>query len=195
LAFELVKTNPLGVTLPANWQRNCRFPLCIDIPKKGNPPAPVKVPLPFNFFKDSLPRITEQAFTFIERLQPYNGGSGPLQLGWLEQLANIDKHRHFHIVNPQAYQFEHVRSPRIDSYDLFPLQDGTEIKPTLHSTDELSDAVSVTRGIVHPFLSFDESALPADVTDVPADNVLELCLDTIATRVIPGIDKLIQTCR
>jgi hypothetical protein len=113
-------------------------------------------------------------------------------LGWLEQLANIDKHRHFHIVNPQAYQFEHIRSPRIDSYDLSPLHDSTEIKPTLHSTDELSDTVSVVRGIVYPFMSFDESALSVEFTDVPVDNVLQLCVDTIATLVIPGIDKLIQ---
>lgn len=72
------------------------------------------------------------------------------------------------------------------------LHDGTEIKPTLHSTDELSDVVSVVRGIVHPFISFDESGLSVDVTDVPVDNVLQLCVDTITTLVIPGIDKLIQ---
>lgn len=198
LAFELVKANPLGVTLPAKWWEKCRFPLCIEIPRKGNPPVPVGVPpLPFNSnaFKEALPGITERAFTFIEALQPYNAGSGSLQLGWLAQLANIDKHRHFHIVNPQAYQFEHVRSPRIDSYDLSPLRDGTEVKPTLHSADELSDAVFVERGLVHPFLSFDESALPVNVTDVPVDNVLQLCIDTITTLVIPGIDKLIKDCR
>ena len=193
LAFELVKANPTGVILPAKWQRKCRFPLRIEIPKMGNPPAPVKVPLPFNYFKEELPGITVQAFTFIEELQPYNEGNGPLQLGWLEQLANIDKHRHFHIVNPQAYQFEHVRSPRIDSYDLSSLHDGIEIKPALHSTDELSDAVSVERGIVDPFISFDESALSAEVTDVPVDNVLQLCADTVSTLVIPGIEKLIQS--
>ncbi len=192
LAFELVKANPMGVVLPAKWQRNCRFPLCIAIPKEGNPPTPVRLPLPFNFFAKLLPGITVQAFTFIEALQPYNEGSGPLQLGWLEQLANIDKHRHLHIVNPQAYQFEHIRSPRIDSYDLTLLHDGTEIKPTLHSANELSDAVSVKRGVVHPFIPFDESALPVEVTDVPVNNVLRLCADTIRTRVIPGIDKLIQ---
>jgi hypothetical protein len=192
LTFELVKANPKGVTLPPNWPNRCQFPLCIEIPRKGNPPVPISVPLPFNYFKESLPGITVQAFTFIEALQPYNQGNGPMQLGWLEQLANIDKHRHFHIVNPQAYQFEHIRSPRIDSYDLSPLHDGTEIKPTLHSTDELSDAVSVERGIVDPFISFDESALPVEVTDVPVDNVLQLCMDTITTLVIPGMDKLIQ---
>jgi hypothetical protein len=192
LAFELVKANPRGVMLPAKWQRNCRFPLCMEVPKRGNPPVPISLPLPFNYFKDSLPGITEQAFTFIEALQPYNDGSGPLQLGWLEQLANIDKHRHFHLVNPQAYQFEHIWSPRIDSYDLSPLQEGTEVKPTLHSTDELSDAVFVERGIAHPFISFDESALPKEVTDVPVDNVLQLCVDTITTLVIPGIDQLIK---
>jgi hypothetical protein len=192
LAFELVKTNPKGITLPPKWWEHCQFPLCIEIPRKGNPSVPLKVPLPFNYFKKSLPEITVQAFTFIEELQPYNQENGSMQLGWLEKLANIDKHRHFHIVNPQAYQFEHIRSPRIDSYDLSPLHDGTEIKPALHSTDELSDAVSVERGIVDLFLSFDESALPVEVTDVPVDNVLQLCVDTITDRVIPGIDRLIQ---
>jgi hypothetical protein len=123
---------------------------------------------------------------------PAEPGELPIGLGWLQQLANIDKHKHFHIVKTQAYQFEHVRSPRIDSYDLSPLHDNTEIKPTLHSTDELSDAVSVERGIVHPFISFHESELSVEVTDIPVDNVLELCADTITTLVIPGIDKLIH---
>jgi len=50
----------------------------------------------------------------------------------------------------------------------------------------------VVRGIVYPFMSFDESALSVEVTDVPVDDVLQLCVDTIATLVIPGIDKLIQ---
>ena len=62
----------MGVVLPAKWQRNCRFPLCIEIPKEGNPPAPVRLPLPFNFFAKSLPGIIVQAFTFIEALRPYN---------------------------------------------------------------------------------------------------------------------------
>ncbi len=191
-AFALVGSNPAGITLPPKWQDRCQFPLCMEVPLQGNPPTPVTVPLPFNFFRKSLPGITVGAFTFIETLQPYNGGSGPLQLGWLGQLANIDKHRHFHIVIQQTYQYEHVRSPRIDSYDLSPLHDGADIKAALHSTDELSDASYVQRGIVRPFLSFDESALQRDVTDVPIDNVLQLCIDTITTRVIPGMETLVQ---
>jgi hypothetical protein len=193
LAFELVKCNLAKCILPKNWERDCYFPLCLAVPKKGNPPVPINLPLPFNFFKDSLPGITPDAFAVVERLQPYNGGNGPMQLGWLEKLANIDKHRHFHVVIPQIYQTEHIRSATLDSEMLLRLQDGAEIMPTLHDAEDFAGAVYVQRGIVYPFISFDESALPSDLADISIDNVLDLCADAISRFVIPAFEKVIKS--
>jgi hypothetical protein len=133
------------------------------------------LPLRYNFFKKCLPGITEKAFAFIEGLQPYYGGNGPTQLRWLAQLSNIDKHRHLHIVNPWAYQTEHIRSPRVNSHVMVRLQNGAELKAALHSDAELADAVYVERGISDPFVAFDESPLDKEATDVSIDNVLEVC--------------------
>jgi hypothetical protein len=193
LAFELVKSNHTGAVLPPKWGRKCQFPLCLKVPTHGNPAVPWALPLPFNFFRDSLPCITAKAFAEIERLQPYNGGNGPTQLGWLEQLANIDKHHHFHVVVPQAYQTEHIRSATIDSERILRLQDGAEIKPMLHEPGEFQGTVYVERGVVSPFLSFDEEALTKDLADVPIDNVLELCVDALDRVVIPKLRRVIMS--
>ena len=192
LAFDLVKGNPANVALRPRWLEECQFPLLLEVPVTGNPPGPRALPLPYKLFEKSLPGISEKAFTFIEGLQPYYGGNGPTQLRWLAQLSNIDKHRHLHIVNPWAYQTEHIRSPRINSHVMVRLQNGAELKPALHSDAELADAVYVERGIASPFVSFDESPLDKEATDVSIDNVLEVCADTISAIVIPGFEKLIK---
>jgi hypothetical protein len=191
LIFELVNRNLARPIPPKNWERDCRFPLCLKVPTHGNPAVPYTLPVPFSFFKKSLSGVTAKAFAEIERLQPYNGGNGPTQLGWLEQLANIDKHRHFHVVVPQAYQTEHLRSAIIDSELIECLQDGAEIKSALHRPEELLDAMYVDRGIVFPFVSFDERALPKELKDIPIDNILGLCLDAVERIVIPKFEGLI----
>lgn len=198
LAFELVSRNPTGATLRNKWRRDCHFPLCLKIPVAGNPPVPRPLPLAFNFFSDALPGITPEAFAIIEQLQPYNGGYGPTQLGWLEHLVNIDKHRHFHVVVPQAYQTEHIRSTTIDSERILRLQDGAEIKPMLHEPGEFQDTVYVERGVVGTLVSFDESALPKDLADASIDNVLELCVDAVDRVVVSVFAQLIantEPCR
>jgi hypothetical protein len=192
LAFDLVNVNESRIQLPSNWMRNCQFPLLLEVPTTGTPPAPCALPLCYNFFKKSLPGISKNAFTFIEGLQPYYRGNGPTQLGWLEKLANIDKHRHLHIVNPQAYQSEYIRSSRFSSEAIVRLRDGAELKSALHTDEQLADAVHVESGIANPFVSFDESALDENTVDLPVDHILELCADTISTIVIPAFEKLIK---
>jgi hypothetical protein len=191
LAFEIVKRNPVKSSLPKDWERDCHFPLCLKVPTHGDPVVAYTLPVPFSYFKKSLPGISAKAFTEIERLQPYYGGNGPTQLGWIEQLANIDKHRHLHVVIPQAYQTEHVRSATLDSEMIHRLQDGAEIKSTLHDPAELQGAVYVQRGIVDPFVSFDEGALPQELADLSIDNVLGLCIDAVDRIVIPKFEGLI----
>jgi hypothetical protein len=184
LAFELVKSNRTGVTLPSGWEGKCRLPLLATIPRQGIPVSP-------KFFEASLPGIDMAAFVIVEKLQPYNGGNGPTQLGWINKLANIDKHRHLHIVAPQAYQTEHIQSAFLDSEVIERLQDGAELKFPLHSPEELLDAVYTNRGIAYPFVSFDERVLPQELADVPIDNVLSLCADTVENIVIPSFQSLV----
>jgi hypothetical protein len=144
------------------------------------------------FDKKHLPGLTKQAFALVESLQPYNRGDGPTQLGWLAKLSNIDKHRHFHVLSRQAYQSEIVRSPRINSQMLARLQDGAKIEPYLHSAKDLADAVYVERSIGDMFISFEESALPADLADIALGEVLEHCMYAIDRSVIPAFEKLIS---
>jgi len=191
LAFELVKSKPTRIALPKDWERDCRFPLCLNVPTQGRPPIPYALPVPSSFFKKSLPCVAPEVVAEIERLQPYNGGNGPTQLGWIGQLANIDKHRHFHIVIPQAYQMEHIRSATLDSEIIHRLQDSAEIKPTLHDPAELQGAVYVQRGVGSPFVSFDEGALPQELADLAIDNVLGLCIDAVDGIVIPKFEGFI----
>jgi hypothetical protein len=191
LAFELVKSNPTGVALPKDWERDCHFPLCLKVPTQGSPPIAMSLPLPFNFFRKTLPEITPEAFAEVERLQPYNRGNGPTQLGWIEKLAHIDKHRHFHVLVPQAYQTEHVRSAIIDSELIERLQDGAEIKFPLHRPEELLDAVYMDRGVVSPFVSFDEGSLPQELADLAIGNVFGVCIDAVDRIVIPKFEGLI----
>jgi hypothetical protein len=183
LAFELVKSNPIA-SLPKRWEDRCDFPLfCSPRPRDEL----------FKLFdKQHLPGLTKQAFAVVEALQPYNGGDGPTQLGWLAKLANIDKHRHLHVLSRQAYQIEIVRSPRINSQMLARLQDGAKIEPYLHSAEDLADAVYVKRRIGDMFISFEESALPANLADIALGEVLERCIYAINRRVIPAFEKLVS---
>ena len=183
LAFELVKSNRSGIVLPSEWETKCQFPLLSKIPKQGKPTYP-------QFFESTLPGIDMAAFVIVQDLQPYNGGNGPTQLGWINKLANIDKHRHLHIVAPQAYQTEHILSAFLDSESIERLQDGAELKVPLHSPEELLDAVYMNRGIAYPFVSFDERVLPQELADIPIDNVLSICANAIEDRVIPRFESL-----
>ena len=191
LAFELVKGNLSGTVLPKDWQRNCQFPLCLEVPTKGNPPQALPVPLSFNFFKDTLPGITPEAFAEIEGLQPYNGGDGPTQLGWLAKLSNIDKHRHLHLVLAQTHQIETIQSGTTGSQMIHRLQDGAEIKPMLHGSGELENAAYVRRRILSPFVTFGEESLPTDLAGDAVGAIFESCIEIISRKVIPKFEALI----
>jgi hypothetical protein len=71
------------------------------------------------------------------------------------------------------------------------LQDGAEIKSRLHEPAELEGAVYVQRGVVDPFVSFEERVLPQDLADLSIDNVLELCICAVEGVVIPKFETLI----
>jgi len=87
----VVKSNVGRSQLRPNWEKDCKFPLVTD-----KPPGAI-----VSFW--SLPGISDEAFTFIKKIQPYNKGKVNDALRVLAQLANIDKHRHLHVVNPKAF--------------------------------------------------------------------------------------------
>ena len=66
LAFDLIKMNPSGVTLPNRWFDRCEFPLWTRLPANRVPP------LLKSDFASVLPGITDEPFALIESLQPYN---------------------------------------------------------------------------------------------------------------------------
>jgi hypothetical protein len=103
LAFDLVKLNRSGIKLPAQWIRNCTFPMWLEIPGKWTKVGHATPPLPYNCFEGTLPGISKDAFHFVESLQPYRKGPGAHNvMRLIAKLANIDKHRHLHVILPRV---------------------------------------------------------------------------------------------
>lgn len=191
LAFDLVQLNPTQIALPKTWDKRCEFPLLLDIRVKGNPPVPYDLPLPYSCFERDLPGISVAAYTFIESVQPYYAREGGGHLRLLAQLSNIDKHRHLHIVNPQAYVRETVVfADGFDSLSVRRTANGAEIQPA-YSPEMLKGAVQVQRGFM-PFVSFDESALGKGAATLPVDHILQLCLNGVQSIVVPAFEKFLQ---
>lgn len=112
LVFDLVKLNPSGITLPANWDTRCDFPLWLRIPDEQIRRGHTNPPLPYNCFDKSLPGISKTAFAFIEGVQPYRRGSGIHNvMRIMAQLSNIDRHRHLNPVLPRVAVHDHIELP------------------------------------------------------------------------------------
>jgi hypothetical protein len=193
LAFELVKSSPAtSGRQQKRWERNCEFPLLSSVPTAtGTPPVNKTLDEIYQQFKGScLPGITRKSFEVVEKFQPYHGGDGPTQLGWIASLSNIDKHRHFHILCLQAYQSELVASPRINSQRLVRLLNGAKVEPYLHADEDRADAFLVKRRIADVSISFE--TLPAAVADIPLDDILDRCINIVDQRVIPAFEKMIN---
>src|SRR5260370_8107063 len=62
LAFELVKRNPSGKSLPHGWDTRSQFPLSVNIPTKGKPPVPPTLPPPSTTFPTPLPTFPLKPF-------------------------------------------------------------------------------------------------------------------------------------
>jgi len=185
LAFDLVKHNASGIQLPSGWEKRCEFPLLTEVPTKGNPPVPHNLPLPYNYFINTLPGISQASFTFIESLQPYNGGDGPAQLRTLAILSNIDKHRYLHPTKGEAQvRFDAVVNG-YHSTAIIRKEDGAEIEAPF------PEGVKMTGGF-SPFVTLDESALGNHPTRLPAHDMLKFCLDGIERLVIPAFREFLK---
>ena len=185
LAFDLVKLNPSGGTLPPKWGSRCRFPLLLEIPTKGNPPVLEELPLYYGFF-DKLPGISKQAHTFIERIQPYNGFNTSIRLRWLAKLSNLDRHRHLNLAAPQAYCRE-----------VFPYENGSAglaLYRTINGAplkSRFPSEVNVYRSVI-PFVTFNEPTLDLNADTFPIEGILQSCADEVKTIIIPTFEKLIN---
>ena len=194
LAFALVQSNPRGIKLPKDWERNCQFPLLLSIPTCGNPPLQYPVPVPQAFFENTLPGISEAAYAFIESAQPYHWGPGIAGvhniLRVIGLLSNIDKHRHPYVLLPRAavhYDFVYSSGYLGRSTD-GGLKHGAEIP----LPDEIpgDPAVNVKRSFT-PYVTFDETIGEGPDTLGP-DNLFQAYLEQYESVIIPEFDKLIQ---
>ena len=107
LAFDLVKRNASGITLPPTWENRCDFPLWLRIPDDQIKSGHTKPPLPYNCFTKSLPGVSRDAFAFVESVQPYQSGVGagtPNVMKLIANLSNIDRHRYLNLTLPKAAQ-------------------------------------------------------------------------------------------
>jgi hypothetical protein len=191
LAFHLVQSNPSKIALPTNWERNCQFPLYLSVPTCGNPQIPYNIPVPIDVFERNLPGISKAAYSFIEGIQPYRPGPGVHNiLRVIAQLANIDKHRHLHVILPNvAVRYDVAYSDGISGSSVVGgLKHGAEIP----LPDELSGnpAVQVKRSF-SPYITFDET-IGAGPDTLESQNILQICLGTIDGIIIPAFDKLLQ---
>jgi hypothetical protein len=186
LAFQLVKLNRGGGTLPPAWEEKCTFPPRVKPPKKT--PA-------FNCFEGTLPGITIQAYTFIESVQPYNRGEVNAYLGRLAILSNIDKHRHLHVTKPQAHRRDEAtvryKGVVMNTSSVIRVEDGTTTKKDYDFPDTEVLNVQVS-GAFHPFVSFDEPTVDPGVLAFPVADLLETCLDRVQQFIIPEFTEFLK---
>lgn len=192
LAFDLVKLNVSNIQLPAKWDRRCEFPLLLDVPTTGNPAVPVSLPLEYNYFSRTLPGISEGAFRFIEAVQPYHRRNTGNILMIIEQLSNIDKHRHLHIINPQAYYRAQLISPNGNHLSVRRVEHGAKLEPAFPSEMIKQDGAVYVEDFMHPFVSFDESVLEPRTARLPIYHLLQLCVNEIRTAIFPAFEILLK---
>lgn len=185
LAFELVKSNPSGASLPNNWQEHCLFPLKLQLP-----PGISRPPLDERHFTRQLPGISREAFAFIESLQPYYRRGPAWDMWLLAQLSNIDKHRHLNLTVGRGKGHQRVDLSGggfRESVEV--LNHGAELERIIGS-DPASDVVRVRRSF-SLYISFDESAL-GGAGSAPVESILEGCLRVVEGIVLPKFEELLK---
>jgi hypothetical protein len=184
LAFDLVQMNPSITTIDPNWSRNCQFPLKMKTPGGCAPPLAKKE------FKD-LPGISDEAYKYIESIQPYYG-IGPVNnsLKLLAHLSNIDKHRHLNLIRPRVRKRERVRYPDgMESEGWEFLERGAVLNAGF-GENESNRPTYVSRRY-QALAFFNEDAL-GDATDVPVDVLLYLIWYHIDTFLVRDFEKLLE---
>lgn len=177
MAFDLVKFNASNIQLPADWEEQCCFPLRLRVPKE----TPV-----YNCFSRILPGISEQAFAFIERVQPYYRVGTGNALRLLAELSNVDKHRHLNVTVPKAAQYEQIKlTGGWDSSSVRGgLKHGGEVYPPSARND-------MERKFL-PYITFDEPTVGQGPDTLEVEHVLKVILDQVETVIVPTFEKLLH---
>jgi hypothetical protein len=184
VAFQLVKLNPNGASLPAGWEENCQFPLMLAL-KTG-----ACAPQPFGSFKN-LPGISEKAHTFIESVQPYYGiGKTNNCLRFLKQLSNCDKHRHLILARSRSRVHESRVWANTSVTTGYTARDhGEEIN--LFDRGFGGDANVLTSFSLSGFIAFNEPVL-GDANTVEIGQVLQWLFETVRDDVVPQMKLLME---
>jgi hypothetical protein len=135
------------------------------------------------------------AFTFIEAIQPYHARNTGNILRTIANLANIDKHRHLHIINPQAHFVAKLISPNPigNRLSVRRVEHGAKIDPAFPNDWTKREGAVYTERFTSPFVSFDESVLDSDTARLPICQVLQLCVDEVRGFIIPAFDKFFDS--
>lgn len=184
LAFELVKSNPRGIVLPLRWEERALFPLWITPPKHTT----------YNCFNSVLPGITKPAFAFIESLQPYHSGPGHHNvMAIIAKLSNIDKHRHLNAILPRVAVRQDSHSSRgLHSTSVVGgFKQGAEV-PSLSMTRGDADPIVDTERSFLPYVTFEELAIGAGPASLESQHVLEVCVESIKSIVIPAFIQFLK---
>lgn len=192
LAFDLVKLNSGGITLPAGWERRCDFPLWVAIPDKQIKRGHTSPPLPYNCFTKSLPGISKTAFTFIESVQPYHTEERVHEaMRLIAQLSNVDRHRHLNVTLPRVAVRQTIKltGDREFSMTRGGFKDGAEIETP--SAAKADDIVDVQRSFAE-YVTFDEPTVGAGPDTLEVQHILEFCLEQVQRVIIPAFIRLLK---
>jgi hypothetical protein len=195
LTFDLVKLNPSGVPLPAGWERRCDFPLWLTIPGEQIRCGHATPPLPYNCFAKTLPGISKAAFSFIEGLQPYRTGQGHHNvMAIIAKLSNIDKHRHLNAILPRIAVRQDFKTARgLNSTSIVGgFRHGAEVQNVIMTRGSGEDPTVDMKRTFLQYVTFDEPAIGAGPASLEAQNVLEVCTETVKRVVIPEFIQLLK---
>ena len=189
LFFDLVKRNNGTGSLPSGWERICQFPLITKLPDGYDSP-----PLPRDKFNCGvLDALTNEAFTFIEGVQPYYHGREASRLLYLlNKLSNIDKHRHLNTTILTVGQTQTaVTSEGKTSTTFSPwLQSGAEIEPVMGHPIEITGDVEVSDEFTeNVFFDEPEIGLPHPT---PVIDIVGAFPQFMLDFMIPNFKKLIE---
>jgi hypothetical protein len=195
LTYDLVKLNPSGIRLPSGWERRCDFPLWLRIPDEQIRCGHANPPLPFNCFAKTLPGISKTAFSFIEGMQPYRTGEGHHNvMAIIAKLSNIDKHRHLNAILPRVAVRQDFKSARgLNSTSIVGgFTHGAEVHNVIMTRGCGEDPTVDMKRTFLQYVTFDEPAIGAGPASLEAQNVLEVCTQTVKSVVIPAFIQLLK---
>ena len=158
-------------SLADRWQEQCQFPIFRVVPEGYTSPVPRAA------FASVAARdyLDDDAFDFVQRIQPYNRDlKSSVPLWRLAKLSNVDKHRRVATVAHKVYTRDTVTTP--EGYSITTLstmyEPHAELRPS-YDPPELKTPFQQKRTL-HPVLAFDEPEVDY-VDNLPvADTLFEI---------------------